>query len=60
MDFIKILETIDRDLGLGLTTSNPIPVTRTSCRIVDDIPEETPERKANLTSLGNRNFRLPN
>ena len=29
MDFVEILETIDRDLGLGLAAGNPIPVTRT-------------------------------
>ena len=60
MDFVEILETIDRDLGLGLATGNPIPVTRNSCRVVDNILEETPEKERNLTSSGNRNFRLLN
>lgn len=32
VDFVEILETIDRDLGLGLVAGNPIPVTRTSYR----------------------------
>lgn len=41
MDFVEILETIDRDLGLGLATGNPIPVTRTSSHIINDMPEET-------------------
>lgn len=58
MDFIKILETIDRDLGLGLTTSNPIPVTRTSCRIVDDIPEETPEKESKPYQFREQKFPL--
>ncbi len=42
MNFIEILETIDRDLGLGLATGNPIPVTRNSYRVVDNTLEETP------------------
>ena len=46
MDFVEILETIDRDLGLGLTTGNPIPVTRTSSHIVNDMPDETPEKES--------------
>lgn len=41
---MEILETIDRDLGLGLATGNPIPVTRTSSHIINDMPEETPEK----------------
>ena len=45
VDFVEILETIDRDLGLGLAAGNPLPVTRTSCRIATSIPEETPEKE---------------
>ena len=30
MDFVEILETIDRDLGLGLATGNPPPSACTS------------------------------
>ena len=58
MDFIEILETIDRDLGLGLATGNPIPVTRTSCRIVDDIPEETPEKESKPYQFREQKFPL--
>ena len=58
VDFVEILETIDRDLGLGLVAGNPIPVTRTSCRIVDDIPEETPERESKPYQFREQKFPL--
>lgn len=45
LDFVEILETIDRDLGLGLAAGKPIPVTSIPNRIVDSVPEETPEKK---------------
>lgn len=46
MDFVEILETIDRDLGLGLAAGNPIPVTRASCRMADNTPEEISEKES--------------
>lgn len=58
MDFVEILETIDRDLGLGLTTGNPIPVTRTSSHIVDDMPEETPEKESKPYQFREQKFPL--
>ena len=38
IDFVDKFETIDRDLGLGLATGNPIPVIRISSHIVNDMP----------------------
>ena len=58
MNFIEILETIDRDLGLGLATGNPIPVTRNSCRVVDNTPEETPERESKPYQFREQKFPL--
>jgi hypothetical protein len=51
VDFVEILETIDRDLGLGQAAGNPLPVTRTSCRIATSIPEETPEEGKQTLSV---------
>ncbi|MDD3039261.1 AAA family ATPase [Bacteroides sp.] len=42
--FIEILETIDRDLCLGLATGNPIPATR-SQQIVVEAKTEQPEKE---------------
>ena len=58
MDFVEILETIDRDLGLGLATGNPIPVTRNSCRVVDNILEETPEKESKPYQFREQKFPL--
>lgn len=58
MDFVEILETIDRDLGLGLATGNPIPITRTSCHIVDDMLEETPEKESKPYQFREQKFPL--
>lgn len=58
MDFVEILETIDRDLGLGLATGNPIPVTRTSSHIINDMPEETPEKESKLYQFREQKFPL--
>ena len=30
LDFIEILETIDRDLGLGLSSGTPVPISQTT------------------------------
>ena len=58
MEFVEKLETIDRDLELGLTTANPIPVTRTSSHIVDDMPEETPEKESKPYQFREQKFPL--
>ena len=60
VDFVEILEIIDRDLGLGLAAGSPIPVTRTPYRMRHPYRKKHLKRKANFTSSGNRNFRLPN
>ena len=58
MDFVEIMETIDRDLGLGLATGNPIPVTRTSSHIVNDMPEETLEKESKPYQFREQKFPL--
>ena len=58
MDFVEIMETIDRDLGLGLATGNPIPVIRTSSHIVNDMPEETPEKESKPYQFREQKFPL--
>ena len=55
---MEILETIDRDLGLGLATGNPIPVTRTSSHIINDMPEETPEKESKPYQFREQKFPL--
>lgn len=45
LDFIKILETIDRDLGLGLSSGTPVPISQTTDkRIAANTPVEPPEK----------------
>lgn len=58
MDFVEILETIDWDLGLGLATGNPIPVTRTFSHIVNDMPEQTPEKESKPYQFREQKFPL--
>ena len=58
VDFVEILETIDRDLGLGLVAGNPIPVTRTSYRTEKLISEETPEKESKPYQFREQKFPL--
>lgn len=58
VDFVEILETIDRDLGLGLIAGNPIPVTRTSYRTEKLISEETPEKESKPYQFREQKFPL--
>lgn len=46
IDFIAILETIDRDLGLGVACGNPIPVISSSspAPVTNDAQEEISEK----------------
>lgn len=44
-DFVEILETIDRDLGLGLAYASHLPVPPAGNRTVSHEPEKTPEKK---------------
>ena len=58
VDFVEILEIIDRDLGLGLAAGSPIPVTRTPYRMATPIPEETPEKESKLYQFREQKFPL--
>lgn len=58
VDFVEILETIDRDLGLGLVAGNPIPVTRTSYRTEKLISKETPEKESKPYQFREQKFPL--
>ena len=58
LNFVEILETIDRDLGLGLATGNPTPITRTSCRMANNTPEEIPEKKSKPYQFREQKFPL--
>lgn len=42
--FVEILETIDRDMGLGLTTGSPTPITYPK-QVATTIPTEFPEKE---------------
>ena len=45
LDFIEILETIDRDLGLGLSSGTPVPISQTTDkRLAANTPVEPPEK----------------
>lgn len=57
LNFVEILETIDRDLGLGLAAGNPTPITHTSCRIANT-PEEIPEKKSKPYQFREQKFPL--
>lgn len=48
IDFIVILETIDRDLGLGVACGNPIPVISSSspAPVTNDVQEEISEKES--------------
>ena len=57
-DFIEILEIIDRDLELGISNGNPIPVTSTYHPVEENIPEETPEKESRPYQFREQKFPL--
>ena len=59
-DFVEILEIIDKDLGLGLSSETPVPIPQTiDKRMMANVPVEPSESLLSLTSSGNRSFPPP-
>ena len=58
-DFVEILETIDRDLGLGLAYGSPLPVPPPAGnRTASHEPEETPEKPVKPYQFREQKFTL--